>query len=190
VKPLPIAYGLVGCFFVAERLLRRSREAASIEAGRADRGTTRAIGTAFGISLFALALAPFLNRRRIGRIGSPALAWGGTVAMLAGLALRIWAALVLGAFYTRTLQTSVGQRIVMDGPYRIIRHPGYLGDLLLWPGAGMATENWIASVAITIVMGRAFRQRIATEEAMLAEAFPEDYPRYAGCTWRLVPFIY
>lgn len=190
MKPLPTAYGLIGCFFVAERLLRRSREAASLEAGQEDRGTTRVIGAAFGVSLCALAFAPVLNRRRLGRIGGCPLAWGGIGAMLAGLALRIWAARVLGAFYTRTLQTSVEQQIVTAGPYRLVRHPGYLGDLLLWPGAGLATANWIATAAIAIAMARAFRRRIAIEEAMLAEAFPEDYPCYAGRTWRLIPFVY
>ena len=190
VRPLPIAYGLIGCFFVAERLLRRGKEAASLKEGKADQGTTRAIGAAFGVSLLAMALAPILNRFRIGRLFSAPLAWGGIAAMLAGLALRIWAARVLGAFYTRTLQTRSEQRVVTEGPYRIVRHPGYLGDLLLWPGAGLAAANWIATAAIVTAMGRAFRKRIATEEAMLAEAFPEDFPRYAGRTWRLIPFVY
>jgi protein-S-isoprenylcysteine O-methyltransferase Ste14 len=110
--------------------------------------------------------------------------------MGAGLGLRVWAALVLGAFYTRTLRTSAGQRIVAEGPYRLVRHPGYLGVLLLWLGAGLATANWIAAATIMAFMVRAYARRIQTEEAMLTATFGDEYLRFAGRTWRLIPFVY
>jgi protein-S-isoprenylcysteine O-methyltransferase Ste14 len=110
--------------------------------------------------------------------------------MAAGLTLRIWAARVLGAFYTRTLRTNARQRLVTDGPYRLVRHPGYLGNLLLWLGAAIATANGFAAAAIALTIGRAYRARIVAEEAMLAEAFAEDYPAYAVHTWRLLPFVF
>jgi protein-S-isoprenylcysteine O-methyltransferase Ste14 len=187
---LPVACGIIGFFIVAERLLRRGSEALSLEASPADRGTTRGVGVAFGASLLALLLAPVLNRRRIGRLYGTKPAWGGIALMVAGLSLRIWAARVFGAFYTRTLRTSVQQRLVTDGPYRLVRHPGYLGQLLMWLGGAMATANGIAATIIAMAMGRAYRDRIVAEEAMLAEAFAEDYPPYAERTWRLLPFVY
>jgi protein-S-isoprenylcysteine O-methyltransferase Ste14 len=190
VKPLRIAYGLLACFFVAERLLRRGRAAASLQEGQDDRGTTRAIGRAFGWSMFALCIAPLLNRRRIGPVAGPRLSWGGIAAMAAGLGLRVWAARVLGAFYTRTLRTSGEQRIVEEGPYRLVRHPGYLGVLLLWLGAGLAAANWIVAATIAATMARAYSRRIAAEEAMLAATFGVEYARYAGLTRRLIPFVY
>src|SRR5258708_1479204 len=58
--------------------------------------------------------------------------------MIIGLTLRVWAAQVLGRFYTRTLRTTDKQRIVQSGPYHLIRHPGYLGTILIWIGAGLA----------------------------------------------------
>jgi protein-S-isoprenylcysteine O-methyltransferase len=36
----------------------------------------------------------------------------------------------------------------------------------------------------------AYGYRIQAEEAMLADAFPQEYPGYASHTWRLIPFIY
>jgi protein-S-isoprenylcysteine O-methyltransferase Ste14 len=110
--------------------------------------------------------------------------------MVGGLVLRVWAVRVLGAFYTRTLRTNAGQRIVAEGPYRLVRHPGYLGVLLLWLGAGLSTANWIAAATNMGFMVRAYRGRIQTEEAMLAATFGDDYARYAGRTWRLIPFVY
>jgi Isoprenylcysteine carboxyl methyltransferase (ICMT) family len=53
------------------------------------------------------------------------VAWGGVALMGGGLVLRVWAARVLGAFYTRTLRTSAGQRVVAEGPYRLVRHPDH-----------------------------------------------------------------
>jgi protein-S-isoprenylcysteine O-methyltransferase len=190
VRPLHIAWGLIGCFVVVERALRQGKEARSLEEGVTDQGTTRAIGAAFGTSCLMLVMAPLLNRRRLGRFSRPAVAWSGIGAMAGGLALRIWAARVLGAYYTRTLRTSGGQRIVADGPYRLVRHPGYAGVILLWLGAGVATANWVATIVIGAAMGRAYRRRMVAEEAMLARAFAEDYPRYAGRTWRLIPWVY
>lgn len=190
VRPLYAAYGLIGFLMVAERLLRRGGEALSWEEGPSDRGTTRAVGMAFGTGLLALLVAPMLNRGRIGRLYGTQAAWAGVAVMAAGLGLRIWAARVLGAFYTRTLRTSAQQRLVAHGPYRLIRHPGYLGNLLLWLGAAIASANGIVATTIAVAMGRAYQARIAAEEAMLAETFAEEYPPYAGHTWRLIPFVY
>ncbi len=64
MRPIRVAYGLIGCFFVAERLLRQGESAKSLEEGQADPGSTRAIGTAFGL---AMLVAPLLNRLSIGR---------------------------------------------------------------------------------------------------------------------------
>jgi hypothetical protein len=98
VGPLRVAYGLIGCFIVAERLLRQGSEAATLEAGPSDQGTTRAVGAAFGTSVLVVLLAPLLNRWRLSRFAHPGRAWSGAGAMVAGLALRVWAARVLGAY--------------------------------------------------------------------------------------------
>ena len=190
VGPLPVAYALLGCFFLAERLLRQGPDAASLEAGNTDQGTTRAIGRAFGQSLFALAVAPLLNRWRLGRLTVPGMAWSGIAAMVAGLTLRVWAVRVLGAFYTRTLRTCTTQSLVEEGPYRLVRHPGYLGVLLLWLGAGLASANLLVAGLITVSMGRAYRRRIRSEEAMLTNTFGEDYVAYTRRTRRLIPWVY
>ena len=175
---------------VAELLLRHGGEALSWEARPADRGTTRAVGRAFGINLVALCFAPVLNRYKVGRLYGTAPAWGGVAVMGSGFALRVWAARALGASYTRTLRTSAQQQLITEGPYRLVRHPGYLGHLLLWLGAAMASANALTAATITVSMGPAYHARIVAEEAMLADSFPEEYPAHAKRTWRLVPFVY
>ncbi|HVB20538.1 MAG TPA: isoprenylcysteine carboxylmethyltransferase family protein [Ktedonobacteraceae bacterium] len=190
MKPIKIAYSLIGCFIIIERLLRKGEAAKSLQESHADRGSTRAIGAAFGLAMLALLIAPLLNWLKLGRMHSKTLAWGGIVTMVVGLMLRIWAFRILGSFYTRTLRTSPEQHLIEEGPYRLVRNPGYLADLLLWLGAGFASANWIVLATITFPMLQAYWNRIKAEEAMLAEAFPQDYDSYARRTWRLIPFLY
>ncbi len=68
------------------------------------------------------------------------VSWLGLVIMLLGLGLRVWSMRVLGAYYSRTLRVTDTQVIVTQGPYRIVRHPGYLGTILLWVGSGRARQ--------------------------------------------------
>jgi protein-S-isoprenylcysteine O-methyltransferase Ste14 len=190
MRPLLVAYSLIGSFFVVERLLRQGESAMSLQEGPADRGSTRAIGSAFGLALLALLVAPLLNRLQLGRFLSETSAWGGIAVMLSGLTLRLWAIRVLGAFYTRTLRTDTGQHLIDEGPYRLIRHPGYLANILMWLGAGVATSNGIVTAMIILPLVRAYQYRMRAEEAMLADTFPQEYPSYVQRTWRLIPFIY
>lgn len=176
-------------FFALERVLRRGAEARSLVAGPFDRGTTRGIGAAFGLSILAVVLSPVLNALGIGALPE-AIGWIGIALMLWGLALRVWAARVLGAAYTRTLRIAERQLLVRAGPYRVIRHPGYTGDLMMWLGAGLATRNVVAVIAIVLLMASAYAARIEAEEAMLVDVFGDEYRAYSRHTWRLLPPLY
>src|SRR5262245_12652866 len=100
--------------------------------------------------------------------------------MIGGLALRLWANQTLGQFYTSTLRIAERQRIIRQGPYKVLRHPGYGGLLLTWAGAGLATENWIAATIIILVMFISYHYRIISEEAMLLTAFGEQLSIHLG----------
>jgi protein-S-isoprenylcysteine O-methyltransferase Ste14 len=189
MRPKYIAYALLAFFLITEPLLRKGEEARGWQAGPADRGSTKFIGATFGFAFIAVLIAPLLNRLSIGHLRRKELAWGGVITMLAGIALRIWATQVLGAFYTRTLCTSEQQHLVTEGPYRVIRHPGYLADLLMWLGAGFATANWLVPLSLAIPMMGAYWYRIQVEEAMLSTTL-QEYPAYTRRTWRLVPFLF
>ena len=123
--PRLAAYGLIAAFIFVERRLRRGHAASTLEALPSDRGTTRVIGATYGYALSAGLLAPVLSKRGIGRLPTGPLQAFGIGVMVAGLLLRIWAALTLGRFYTRTLRVSSDQTVVRTGPYRFLRHPGY-----------------------------------------------------------------
>jgi len=186
-----LAYALLGVFVALERRLRQGQAAQSLETGMFDRESTRVVGGAFVVSTLGLLLAPGLNILRRGRTSiSPAAGWVGLGLMVSGIGLRAWAHTTLGAFYSRTLRVTADQRLIEQGPYRLLRHPGYSGSLMLWIGAGLATTNWVVTSLIAIVTGSAYLYRVRSEEAMLAQTFGEAYQDYRQRTWKLIPLIY
>jgi protein-S-isoprenylcysteine O-methyltransferase Ste14 len=185
-----LAYLLIICYFVIERWLRKGEKALSLQAGEFDRGSSKIILFSGLLGIVLILLAVILNIYEIGFRNNIYLAWLGIILMIVGLIMRYWAAKILGKFYTRTLQTSAGQKIISKAPYNYIRHPGYLGTFLIEVGAGLAIANYII-LSIVLVIGILSRvYRIQTEEKMLKTIFGEEYKNYSEKTWRLIPFIY
>src|SRR5579875_2874594 len=185
-----VAYALLIGFFLWERRSRKGDEAKSLARGAFDRGSTILIGLVFSLGFVLLLVSLPLNALGVAHMSlTPWIAWIGVVVMALGIALRIWANQTLGRFFTRTLRVTAGQTIVSDGPYRLVRHPGYLGDIMLWVGAAFATLNWITFPLLALAAGCAYAFRIHVEEAMLKEALGEPYRAYMAHTWRLLPFV-
>ncbi len=182
-----LAYVLIAGFFAIEIFMRQGTSARSLETTDSDKGSTRLIGASFGV---AIVLPPLLDLLQVGQIASPLISRLGLVIMLLGLGLRVWSMRVLGAYYSRTLRIADKQSIVTQGPYHVIRHPGYLATLLVWIGSGLALANWIATVIVALLMLGVYSYRIRSEEAMLLTTFGERYQQYRQQTWRLLPFLY
>jgi protein-S-isoprenylcysteine O-methyltransferase Ste14 len=187
--PSVLAYGLLAVFFVGERLLRRGVEAQTLETTSDDQGTTRLIGISYAAALNAGWLAPLLSNRGWGRLSDARVQVFGLSLMVLGLVIKAWAIRTLGSFYTRTLRTKSDQPVIDSGPYQLVRHPGYLGALLLWTGFGLAVRNWLATLGILLAVDLAYARRIRSEEAMLATQLGEPYAAYQRRTWQLLPGV-
>jgi protein-S-isoprenylcysteine O-methyltransferase Ste14 len=182
-----LTYILIIGFFAIEKFLRQGTAAKSLETTDADKGSTRLVGASIGV---AVALPILLNLLGVGHIASPLVSWFGLAIMLFGLGLRVWSMRVLGGYYSRTLRVADEQVIVTQGPYRVVRHPGYLGTILFWVGSGLALANWIAMLAVAALLFIVYSYRIHSEESMLLTIFGERYQEYRKHTWKLVPFLY
>jgi protein-S-isoprenylcysteine O-methyltransferase Ste14 len=64
-----------------------------------------------------------------------------------GIAIRQWAVVVLGRYFTTDVRVHGGQTVVETGPYRWVRHPSYTGMLITFVGIGLALGNWRRSQA-------------------------------------------
>jgi protein-S-isoprenylcysteine O-methyltransferase Ste14 len=112
----------------------------------------------------------------------------GAVLFALGVAGYRLAARALGAALSPLIAPRPGASLVTDGPYRWLRHPMYLAQVLIAVGAPLTLGcRWVlapAAAAVAVLVARA-----SVEEAALARAFPE-YRHYAARTKRLLPFVY
>ena len=172
-------------FAAMELFLRRGATAKKVRPTATDRGTTVFIVAAYALAVLAIAT------HVLPEVALPsAVAWTGVGIGVLGYVVRIWAMRVLGQFYTRTLVTTAEQRVVREGPYRFVRHPGYLGSMLVWIGAAAASVNLVSLLAVLVLLAVAYSYRIAVEERMLVESLGEAYAQYRRESWRLVPFVF
>lgn len=177
--------GLLGFFFL-EYLFRQPGNASTLAPSEGDQGTTRLIVAAYA----AATNLPLLSRRLpIGRLPR-AVARAGVAVQGTGLALRGYSMRALGSSYTRTLRTEPSQQaLVQTGPYRLIRHPGYLGSLLTWTGFALTSRNLPTIALVSGLLGAAYWQRITAEEQLLRRELA-GYENYAQRTSRLIPFVW
>lgn len=117
------------------------------------------------------------------------VAWAGILLFAGGIAINIWAMATLRAMYTVRLDIQEGHKLVTDGPYRIVRHPGYFGFLLALPGMGLALGS-LTLLAFTVAIVVWIVYRVRDEEAMLIERFGDEYRAYQRRTKRLIPSVY
>lgn len=75
------------------------------------------------------------------------------------------------------------------GPYQLVRHPVYLGHMIIFSGVlleNFSRDNLLAFLAVVTVM----HLRIVLEEKELGRATPEYATYQAQIPYRLLPFIY
>jgi len=82
------------------------------------------------------------------------------------------------------------QKLMRSGLYRMVRHPSYLGLLMVFVAIGIHSRNWISFVAAIVPTTAALIYRIHVEEIALRDAFGNEYVEYGRTTKRLVPGVY
>jgi len=87
------------------------------------------------------------------------------------------------------IQDDRGHRVVDSGPYRVVRHPGYAGLILVPPFSGMALGSWVA-VAIGLIMSALVVRRVLFEDSFLRHNL-DGYAAYTQrVPHRLVPGVW
>lgn len=103
----------------------------------------------------------------------------------AGLALLAWAYAVFSSFRVRA-QIDIGHRLVESGPYGLMRHPIYTALILFYVGATLLVPE-VALVVVGLVVVAAHVGRARAEEAVLLDAFGDEYLDYMRRTPRFAP---
>ena len=122
--------------------------------------------------------------------GAQWIRYAGLACLISGLAIRWTAVASLGRSFSANVAIRAEQRLKSDGLFRYVRHPSYLGLLLVIVAVGLHTHNWMGFAIVVIPPFAALSYRIHVEEAALSKAFGDAYEVYSSRTKRLIPGLY
>jgi protein-S-isoprenylcysteine O-methyltransferase Ste14 len=117
------------------------------------------------------------------------LALLGSLLTLAGAALVLRSRVELGAAWSFVPKADQETGLVTTGPYRLVRHPIYLGLILLPMGAALAFSSWPAFFIVLSGIIPTFAWRARAEEKLLSGTFGERYEIYRHRTKMIIPHL-
>lgn len=111
----------------------------------------------------------------------------GLVVYLCFSWIQIWAYKSLGQSYSQEIVVFKDHKLAEKGPFRFIRHPQYLSQMLVDLGGAAATLSYIllplAVIQIPILIFRA-----TFEEKLLSKHFKEEFENYQQKRGFIIPF--
>jgi len=107
-----------------------------------------------------------------------------------GLVIRIYSILTLRQFFTYSVAKVQDHEIIETGLYKFIRHPGYLGQFIIFLGISTSISNWLSVLAMMLPITLAYLYRIKVEERFMLEQLGENYLNYQNRTKRLIPLVF
>jgi len=106
--------------------------------------------------------------------------WSGAAFVVIGEFLRIWAA---GHGYRK------GQ-VAIVGPWRFVRHPYFLGTILLHAGLVVASRSLVATIVGLVLLLLIYRREVVRDEALLAEKLGQIFKEYKSAVGAFLPQFY
>ena len=92
-------------------------------------------------------------------------------------------------YASRIVEVEKGQKVITTGPYAIVRHPMYLGQMVLFMFSPLALGSYWAMISVLLLIPL-FVTRIRSEERELLASL-DGYKEYVAKTrYRLIPGIW
>jgi protein-S-isoprenylcysteine O-methyltransferase len=183
------ASGLGLVYVLSELGLALKRRAKAGESRVEDRGSL----TLLWIVIVASVTLSFETAHALPAAGmgaGPAVRFLGLAVFAAGLAIRWYAIVHLGRFFTVNVAIAANHRLIDTGPYRFVRHPSYTGALMAFLGLALCLANWVSLAVMLIPVFLVFLRRMHVEEGVLLQALGDQYRDYMHRTKRLIPAVY
>jgi protein-S-isoprenylcysteine O-methyltransferase Ste14 len=142
------------------------------------------------LSLVALILAVF----QIGTLNYEsfkdynALRYAGLIVYLFFSWIQVWSFKTLGDNYSQDIMIKRNHELVTKGPFRLIRHPQYMCQILLDLGATAATFSYIVGF-LALIEIPIYIMRASLEDKLLAKYFSEKFSDYKKKSGFMIPFI-
>ncbi len=116
------------------------------------------------------------------------LRYSGLIVYLVFSWFQIWAFRTLGENYSQDIMIKKDHQLVTKGPFKIIRHPQYLSQILLDLGASAATLSYLV-FALTLIEIPFIIMRAIVEEKMMEKHFGNSFSEYKKKSGFIIPFI-
>ncbi|MDT0167836.1 isoprenylcysteine carboxylmethyltransferase family protein [Pseudarthrobacter sp. BRE9] len=166
---------LLTVFYIMAIFFLLTRNPASARSGRIAPTIAAYIGT----------FLPFLFAFAGGSEVSQGLALFAVGLMTLGMAFTVWSLMTLGKSFGVEPQV---RTLVQHGPYRLIRNPLYVGEMITLTGA-VCFSPTLLKTAILVALAAVQAYRAIQEEQLLADNLPE-YAAYKLRTTRFVPGLF
>jgi protein-S-isoprenylcysteine O-methyltransferase Ste14 len=141
-------------------------------------------------SLFTAFLMPYMDARDLWVLpGGNVTRWVGFAVLTLGVSLRLGPMLELGRRFVSVVAVQEGHTLHTTGFYAAVRHPSYLGILLMDLGFAGVFRSVVALALMPLVFWM-FKRRMDVEEAFMVEQFGAGYRDYMARTKRILPGAY
>lgn len=114
----------------------------------------------------------------------------GTLLLFCGGLILLTSRIQLGKYGGPRIVIETNHKLITNGIYRFIRHPMYLGFLIIFFGYSLALGSIFMTTLISFTFLLIFKGRIELEERILISEFGDEYMKYMERTKKLLPFLY
>jgi len=138
-----------------------------------------------------LTAGSFMAGFRIGMFDQPRVAEVvGLVVAGLGFLIRWVAVIQLGKMFTVDVAIANTHRLKSTGLYKLVRHPSYLGLMLIIAGLAISLGSLPGALVVIIPVFLALNYRMVVEEKALEAEFGLQYQDYKKHVARLIPLVY
>lgn len=141
-------------------------------------------------SLTVVILAPFSDGRSIGILHvENTIRYIGLFIAIPGFVLMQAGEKYLAKQFSIEVTLQKDHKLIQSGPYKVIRHPRYLGILIFFTGISLTFRS-LLGIFIVLALAGVLIWRVFAEEKMMREEFGKEWKEYQSKTWRLIPYIF
>lgn len=118
------------------------------------------------------------------------LAATGTVVAIGGAVVMLWSRANLGEAWSFIPRAAEQSGLVISGPYRLVRHPIYLGLSTVAVGQAIAFSSGPALFVLLVAVIPSLLWRARAEEKLLTAVFGDRYLDYKTRTRMIIPYVF
>jgi len=165
-------------------LQRRVKAGAAAEQERSQ----KIIQVLASIAFIAVIVVPALDHRFGWSVVPPSIVAAGDALVALGFYI-VFLVFKENTFTSGTIEVVPDQKIITTGPYALVRHPMYIGAIIMLVGIPLALGSWWGLLAVALITA-VIVWRLLDEERFLVEHLPGYSDYRTKVRYRLVPFIW